>query len=64
MDKYEYKAIPVGFNIWKGKLKEDYLEIINEQGSKGWRFIDFAPSIALPKGKKGIELIFERKLID
>ena len=62
MGQYEYKAIRVDYDVWKGKLKEDYLEIINEQGADGWRFIDFAPPISLPKGKKGLELIFERKL--
>ncbi len=61
MEKYEYKAVTVGWNMWTGKAKADYLNIINEYGEQGWRFIQIVPHNYLPKGKRGIELIFEKK---
>ena len=64
MERFEYKAISINFSIWTGRAKSDYLEILNENGADGWRFIDFAPTFARPKGVKGIEMIFERKIID
>lgn len=62
MDRYEYKVINIKYNPWTSKAEEDYLEVLNEQGALGWRFIDFAPGFAQPKGARGIEMIFERKI--
>ena len=64
MEKYEYKSVSIGFSVWTGRAKSDYLEVLNEYGAEGWRFVDFAPNFARPKGVKGIEMIFERKIID
>jgi hypothetical protein len=44
MKKYQYKIYTVDYSIWSGKADEDYLEIINEYGTKEWRFIGFSPS--------------------
>jgi len=48
MEKFEYMAVKIEFNIWKGKVKEDYLEILNEYGAKGWRFVQIAPQTFKP----------------
>ena len=60
MKKFEYKVVNIGFSIWTGKADQDYLQILNEMGEDGWRFVNFAPAHAKPKGVKGIDLIFER----
>ena len=65
MECYEYKVVKLKFSIWKQKPDGDYLEILNELGGQGWRFIDFAPRHVVPKETKhDIEMIFERKIID
>lgn len=58
--QYEYETINISYSIWTGKSKDDYLEIINERGANGWRFVGFTPLEARPKGVSGIELIFEK----
>lgn len=60
--KYIYDAVSISFNIWTGRSKDDYLDIINEKGREGWRFVAFAPAHAKPKGVKGTELIFEKAI--
>ncbi len=64
MKKYIYEAESISFSNWTGKSKQDYLEIINERGSRGWRFVTFAPHSAIPKGVKGTELVFEKEIDD
>lgn len=58
--QYEYETISIDYNMWTGKSKYDYLEIINERGSNGWRFVCFSPTEARTKTNSGIELVFER----
>lgn len=60
--QYEYEVVTLGFSAWTGRAKEDYLKILNEYGQKGWRFVEFTPNFAKPKGAKGIEMIFEREI--
>jgi len=64
MKKYEYKVVAVKWSPWTGKAKADYLDIINDYGAEGWRFIDFAPTRAHSKKVSGtsIELIFEKEI--
>ena len=62
MKRYEYKTVQLGYSIWTGRAKDDYLDIINEYGRQGWRFMCFSPAHAKPKGVKGIEIILEREL--
>ena len=63
MDRYEYEIASLEFSMWTGKAKDDYLKILNDYGADGWRFVQFAPAFAKPKGaKKGLEMIFERKI--
>ena len=62
MKQYKYETYILNFSIWTGRADQDFLEIINEYGSRGWRFITFAPSYAKPKGLKGIEIIFEKEI--
>lgn len=62
--KYIYEAVQMSSSMWTGKSKEDYLEIINERGNRGWRFVGFTPPTARTKGIKGTELIFERSVSD
>ena len=62
--RYTYEAVSISYSIWTGRSKNDYLEIINERGREGWRFVGFSPSNARPKGVKGMELVFERPLLD
>lgn len=64
MMKYIYDTVSISFNIWTGRSKEDYLDIINEKGKDGWRFVGFTPPHAKPKGVKGTELIFEKSIPD
>lgn len=60
--KYEYETVAIDYSIWTGRAKQDFLEIINERGSRGWKFKGFAPTTARPKGVKGQEMIFEKEL--
>jgi len=62
MEKFEYMAVKLKFNIWKGKPDEDYLAILNEYGSKGWKFIQVAPQHFKPTSGQYFEIIFERKI--
>lgn len=63
METYEYKVVKLKFNIWRNKAESDYLEVLNEMGAQGWRFIDFAPKHVVPKETKNdIEMIFERRV--
>ncbi|MBT8232270.1 MAG: DUF4177 domain-containing protein [Saprospiraceae bacterium] len=62
MKKYEYEVVSIKYSIWTGRAKEDYLQVINEYGQNGWRFVGFAPINMKPKGTKGIELVFEKEL--
>jgi len=61
MKTYIYEAINISFNMWTGRSKDDYLEILNERGRKGWKFVGFLPGNLRPKGVKGTELIFEKE---
>ncbi|NNE27761.1 MAG: DUF4177 domain-containing protein [Saprospiraceae bacterium] len=61
MDKFEYKVVSIKRSIWTGKSKHDYLEVINEYGADGWRFVCFADRGAAKKGVATTELIFEKK---
>jgi len=64
MKKFIYEAQSISYSIWTGKSRDDYLEIINERGRDGWRFVGFLPVNLKPKGKKvkGTELIFEKEI--
>lgn len=64
MEKYEYKVVKLKFSIWKQKAEADYLEVLNDYGQEGWRFVDFAPKQAVPDNANGnkIEMIFERRI--
>ena len=62
--KYIYDAVSISFNIWTGRSKDDYLDVINERGRRGWRFVGFAPTNLRPKGVKGTELLFEKAVED
>ena len=60
--KFIYEAESISFSVWTGRSKDDYLQIINERGEQGWRFVGFLPATAKPKGVKGTELIFEKQI--
>lgn len=61
MIKYEYKVVLLKIDmVWTGKPETDYLQILNEYGTQGWRFVDFVPNELRPKGVKGKEILFER----
>jgi len=63
MERYEYKVVSLGYNMWTEKPKHDYYEILKEYGAEGWKFIQFAPTKAKPaKADSGMEMIFERKV--
>jgi len=64
MEKYEYTSVNLEFSPWSGRSKTDYLEVLNEYGANGWRFIEFTPRHLTPKGVKGVDLLFERKISD
>lgn len=65
MKRYEYKVVKIDVNIWKtGRPEVDYLDVINEQGAIGWRFIEIIPGQVPKKNPKGIELLFEREIED
>lgn len=60
--RYIYDTVSISYSIWTGRSKDDYLDIINEKGMDGWRFVCFTPMNTRPKGVKGIELIFEKQV--
>lgn len=62
MKNYIYEVVNISYNIWTGRSKQDYLEILNERGREGWRFVGFLPYNMRPKGVKGTELIFEKEM--
>lgn len=62
MKNYVYEAVAIGWSPWTGKSKGDYLEIINERGRDGWRFVGFVPTTFRVKGVKGTELVFEKEV--
>ena len=62
MKTYIYEAVKISYNIWTGRSKQDYLDIINQRGRDGWKFVSFLPVNMRPKGVKGTELIFEKEI--
>jgi len=62
METFEYMAVNINLSKWSGKPNEDYLDILNEYGSKGWKFIQIAPQHFRPKKGWYMEMIFERKI--
>lgn len=60
MTRYEYTVVSIKKSMWTGKSKADYLEIINEYGAQGWKFVMFADKYASKKPTTRIELVFER----
>jgi len=62
--RYIYETVAIPYSIWTGRSTADYLDIINDRGNEGWRFVTFSPMSAKPKGVKGIELIFEKQIED
>ena len=60
--KYVYDTVSLTFSIWSGRANSDYLDIINQKGEQGWKFVCFAPTYARPKGVKGVELLFEKAI--
>ena len=62
MKRYEYKIVTIEISAWTSRAKHDYLEVLNENGKEGWRFIEFSRSQLRPKGVKGVELLFEREI--
>lgn len=48
--KYIYDSVSISYSIWTGRSKEDYLDIVNERGQDGWKFVCFTPNYAKPKG--------------
>ena len=62
--KYIYKTVAIPFNMWTGKSSVDYLEVMNEEGDHGWKFVTFATHSARKKGIKGTEMIFEKQIED
>lgn len=61
MKRYEYKVVSMEYSQWTGKVKADYLEVLNVNGTEGWKFYGFTPGAIRPKGAKGVEMIFERE---
>lgn len=59
--KYIYEVVNLKFSIWTGKAERDYLDILNDYGMRGWKFVTFAPKLANPKGSKGIEMVFVKE---
>ncbi len=62
MKKYIYETETISFNAFMGRIKTDYLEIINERGAEGYKFICFVPREFKVKGVKGLELFFEKEI--
>ncbi len=63
MERFEYQVVSLEYSMWTGRAKTDYLKVLNEYGAEGWRFVQFAPAFAKPRGAgKGFELVFERKI--
>ena len=60
--RYEYQGVEIKVNTWSKKPKEDTLDVINEYGELGWRFICFEPSIKKSDTQKVVKLIFEREV--
>lgn len=60
MEEFEYKVVGFERNNWTGRAKGDYVEILNEYGALGWRFKEFVPAGAKPKGALAVEMLFER----
>jgi len=54
----------ITFNSFSGRSKSDYLQIINDRGKSGWRFLKFVPRGYNPKGVKGVELLFEKEIVN
>ena len=65
MKKFEYKVVVLKVDrVWTGKVDGDYLQILNECGAEGWRFVEIVPAYLYPKGSKGLEILFEREILD
>lgn len=65
MERYEYKAVAIKSDPWTGYAKDDYLQILNEYGSNGWRLREFVPANLKPKdAPKGFEILLERRIIE
>ena len=62
--KYEYKVVAMRISQWHGRAKSDYIDILNEYGREGWKFVQFTPTNAKPLKAKGVEMIFERKIVE
>lgn len=60
MNRYEYQGVEIRVNSWSKKPKEDVLDVMNEYGELGWRFVGFEPSIKKSESQKVVKLIFER----
>ncbi|MBC8236143.1 DUF4177 domain-containing protein [bacterium] len=61
--EYEYKFMKIEMKsgFWTDTPKQEYHEIINEQASDGWRFVQiFAPATSGYGSAAYFELIFER----
>ena len=65
MKKFEYKVIVLKVDrVWTGKVDGDYLQLLNEYGVDGWKFVAFVPGHLYPKAAKGQEILFEREILD
>jgi len=62
LKRYEYQIVEIKVNNWSKKPKEDLLEVMNEYGDIGWKFICFEPSIKKSESQKIIKLVFEREI--
>ncbi len=62
MKRYEYQGVEIKVNTWSKKPKEDVLDVMNEYGYLGWRFVAFEPSIKKSESQKVVKLIFEREI--
>ena len=57
---YEYKVVRIPINVWTGKPKEDYLNVIQDYAEDGYRLVQvYNPSIS-GYMTKYIEIIFEK----
>ena len=59
MERFEYQVVSLEYSMWTGRAKTDYLKVLNEYGAEGWRFVQFAPAFAKPRGAGKV---FERKI--
>jgi len=64
MKKYIYETENMTFSSWSGKANEDYLNVLKERGESGWRFVTFIGGALMPKGEKGMEMLFEKEITD